>query len=319
MKPQKFSTNSISRRQFLAGSLAATALLATGCGSDTPSATITIPELHYPDSSVLVTPEQVPEDAGLRDLRILDCSSLPSYRRGHVPGARHIWWQDTIELHNPVYGMLVNQEGRARLASAAGIAPGMDIVCYDDVGGTQAARVAWTLRYMGVRSTRIMVGGARGWRSAGRNLTSDQPAGEPGTPIEDIFDESIVAHPGDIVARADEPGLVVLDTRTAEERKETWHGKLRTGMIPGSIWIPRDRLLDTRQIPVPAPELLSLLEAHRPVDEIAEIIVYGLHSTLASLPYFLLLALNRFHVRLYDGSWSQWGSNPDLPIAPLGG
>lgn len=316
MRTQKTSNNTISRRHLLLGSIAATAWLVTGCGSDTPDEAAAIPELGYPDDSILVTPDQVPEGA---DLRILDCSSLPSYRRGHLPGARHVWWQDTVELHNPVYGMLVNQEGRAALARQAGIEPGMEIICYDDIGGTHAARVAWTLRYMGIRSVRLLVGGTQGWLAAGRELTSDSTTGTSSSSIPDIFDESIATHPEDILARADEPGLVILDTRTTSERNETWHGKLRSGMIPGSIWIPRDRMLDDRQIPVSASELLNTLEEQRDIDEIGEVIVYGLHATLAALPYYLLLALDRFHVRLYDGSWSQWGSDPSLPIDGLEG
>lgn len=312
MKPQKSSINTISRRQLLLGSIAATAWLAAGCGSDNPEEPFTIPDLGYPDTSILVTPDQISDSA---NLRILDCSSLPSYRSGHLPGARHVWWQDTIELHNPVYGMLVNQEGRASLARRAGIEPGMEIICYDDTGGTHAARVAWTLRYMGIRSVRILVGGTRAWRAAGRELTGGSPTDSSGSSIPDIFDESIVAHPGDIVARGDEPGLVLLDTRTGSERNKTWHGKLRSGMIPGSIWIPRDRMMSDQQIPVTASELLSLLEEQRTPEEVGEVIVYGLHATLAALPYYLLLALDRFHVRLYDGSWSQWGSDHSLPVA----
>lgn len=315
MKTQITSKNTISRRQLLLGSVAVTAWLATGCGSDNREDVVAIPELGYPDDLILITADRIPEDAGLRDLRILDCSSLSSYRRGHLPGARHIWWQDTMELHNPVYGMLVNQDGRAELARRADIEPGMEIICYDETGGIHAARVAWTLRYMGIRSVRLLIGGTQAWRAAGRELTSASPSGEAGSTVEDIFDESIVAHPGDIIERANEPGLVLLDTRTKAERNETWHGKLRSGMIPGSVWIPRDQMLDEQQIPLPAADLLSLLGERRNPETIAEVIVYGLHATLAALPYYLLLALDRFHVRLYDGSWSQWGSDPNLPIS----
>ena len=251
-------------------------------------------------------------------LRILDCSDLPTYRRGHLPGARHLWWQDTIETFNPVYGMLINAEGRAGIARRAGLEPDSEVACYDDQGGTFAARIAWTLRYMGHANVRLLPAGARGWRAEGHTLTREESASS-GNGIADIFNESIIAHPQDILARLDEPNLVLLDTRTAAERSETWHGKLREGMLPDSTWLPRNRFIDEHNLPVQADVLLDRLADVVNLDTTAEFIVYGLHGTLAALPYHLLVALDRFQVRLYDGSWSQWGADESLPITPLNG
>lgn len=219
-------------------------------------------------------------------------------------------------MNNPVYGMLVNSGGRSAIAREACINPASEVVCYDDAGGIYAARVAWTLRYMGFRDTRIMPGGTRAWRADGHNLTLEEPDCS-GEGVPDIFDESIVAHPQDIIARMDEPHLVLLDTRTVAERQETWHGRLRHGSIPGSRWFSRDQFLDGRGIPLDADGLIDRLGALVDLSDTAEIIVYGLHGTLAALPYYQLLALDRFHVRLYDGSWSQWGSDEAFPVEPL--
>lgn len=308
----------MSRRRLLLASAAGLALSVTGCGREEAHTGPVIEDHGYPDDTVFITPVQLADVIDAPDTVVLDCSDLPTYRRGHLPHARHVWWQDTIEIHNPVYGMLVNAEGRAELAQGAGIRPDSNVVCYDADGGIWAARVAWTLRYMGFRSTTLLLGGAAGWRAAGHTLTRRQPDSVAGG-ISDIFDESIVAHPQDILARLDEPGLVILDTRTADECSETWNGRLREGQIPGSVWIPRDRWLDEHDIPLHAGDLQALLSTVLTPENTAEIIVYGLHGTLACLPYYMLLALDRYHVRLYDGSWSQWGADPALPVDPLQG
>lgn len=310
----------ISRRSLLVGGIAASVLLAAGCRNSRPDIDLSRLELGYPDDTIFTTPHQLVERIEDPALRILDCSELPSYRSGHIPGATHVWWQDTIELHNPVYGMLVNADGRAELTRNAGITPVSEVVCYDDHGGTYAARIAWVLRYMGFHTVRLLAGGTAGWRAAGFDLTRDEPD-VPDGGIPDIFDESIVAHPQDILGRLDEPGLVILDTRTAGERDETWNGQLREGIIPGSVWLPRDQFSQARQpqVPLPAAALAAHLDAAFDLDATAEVIVYGLHGTLAALPYYQLLALARFHVRLYDGSWAQWGADPALPIEPQPG
>lgn len=290
-----------------------------GCGvRDGTGAVQAAPDLDlgYPAGDLLVDAGWLASRIDNPALRLLDCSPLPVYRAGHLPGAQHVWWQDTIELYNPVYGMLVNPEGRAELARRAGIGPESEVVCYDDTGGVYAARVLWMLRYMGFQSGRLLSGGSAGWQAAGHDLTRAEPDVSPGG-IEDIFDESIVAQPQDILARIDEPGLLILDTRTSEERHETWNNHLRLGAIPGSAWLPRDRFLQNQTAPQPAAELLARLEPSAALDTVAEIIVYGLHGALASLPYHLLLALDRFQVRLYDGSWAQWGADESLPVAPL--
>jgi thiosulfate/3-mercaptopyruvate sulfurtransferase len=304
----------LSRRTLILGSAAGLALSVSGCGSDEPEEPVSHPD--YPNDTIFASPAWVAGRLQSGNLRILDCSDLSTYRRGHLPAARHVWWQDTIEIHNPVYGMLVNAGNRSAFARNACISPASEVVCYDDAGGTYAARVAWTLRYMGFRNTRIMPGGTRAWRAGGHDLTLQEPNCS-GEGVADIFDESIVAHPQDILARMDESHLVLLDTRTVSERQETWHGRLRHGSIPGSHWLSRDEFLDDRSIPLDANRLVDRLGGLVDLAGTAEVIVYGLHGTLAALPYYQLLALDRFHVRLYDGSWSQWGADEAFPVEPL--
>ena len=102
---------------------------------------------------------------------------------------------------------------------------------------------------------------------------------------------------------------MILDTRTEGERNETWHGALRTGQIPGSAWLPRTRFLAEGDVSwvISAEQMRDALAgAGIDVAATAEIIVYGLHATLACLPYVALKSLDDFHVRLYDGSWAEW-------------
>lgn len=302
-------------------------LLAAGCGIDaggvaTPAPAATSATNAYPVPDLLVDASWLRARLDDPSLRLVDCASLSDYRRGHIPGARHIWWQDTIEVNNPVYGMLVGRAGRDPLLRAAGVAPETTVVVYDRSGGTYAARLLWMLQVDGFRGARLLDGGLHAWRAAGGATTREEPApgagGLPATPNEEIL-----AHAHDIVARLGTPGLCILDTRTTDERKETWNGKLRHGSLPGSVWLPRDRFLATGPVPyLLAPNLLRarLRQAGAPADiGGSEFIVYGLHGTLAALPWLALTALGAGKARVYDGSWSEWGADPTLPIDPLPG
>jgi len=183
----------------------------------------------YGGANLLVGPERLRERLGDPALRLFDLSDLPGYRDGHLPGARHFWWQDLIELHNPIYGMLLGPDGRQELMRDTGIRPDSTVVSYDRAGGVYAARLIWVLRYMGFTDAHLLVGGPQGWQASGGELTNaEAPSPSPGG-IGDVRDEAININAADLLNRLDEPGLAILDTRTRAELDETWHDQLRVG------------------------------------------------------------------------------------------
>jgi thiosulfate/3-mercaptopyruvate sulfurtransferase len=311
----------ISRRVLLAGALGA---LVAGCGDEQPDEAATLVATSaassFSSSDLLVDAGWLAAHIHDADLRLIDGSSLTDYRNGHTPSARHVWWQDTVELNNPVYGMIVGRAGRDQILRDAGVGEGTTVVAYDRDGGTYAARLIWMLQGDGFTGGRLLDGGLQAWVAAGGALTLDEPpAGE--SSITPGSNEEILAHAHDIADRVGESGLVILDTRSASERQETWNGKLRRGMVPGSAWLPRERFVAAGPVPylLGPDELLARLREAGISGELAttEFIVYGLHGTLASLPWLALSALGARHVRVYDGSWSEWGADASLPIVPL--
>jgi thiosulfate/3-mercaptopyruvate sulfurtransferase len=300
------------------------ALLA-GCGDDEnmgvrPTPVATSAAGVFPGAGMLVDVAWLRARIDDPSLRLIDCSSLPAYRNGHLPGARHVWWQDTIETNNPVYGMQVGPVGREPILRQAGISPGTTVLAYDRDGGVYAARLLWMLRASGALTGQLLDGGLQAWEAAGGSLTlAEPPAGQGDLSV--VPNEEVLAHGHDIADRLGQPGLVILDTRTQAERQETWNDKLRVGAIPGSVWLPRPAFLSEGPVPyLLTPDLLRarLAEAGVAGDpRQLEFVVYGLHGTLAALPWFALTALGVEQARVYDGSWSEWGADLSLPIEPL--
>ncbi|HUG15460.1 MAG TPA: rhodanese-like domain-containing protein [Thermomicrobiales bacterium] len=310
----------LSRRALLgiaASGLAARALGLSGCGSDDQPPVGMPATASYLSDDLLVDAAWLAQRIDDPATRVIDSSPASVYRDGHIPGASHLWWQDTIEVNNPTYGMLTGVETRRRLMHEAGIDEGATVIVYDDDGGTFAARALWMLHAMSFAGTRLLDGGSQAWTRAGHELTRESVSRQSGA-LEGAHTEDVYAHAHDIEGWIGRDDLAILDTRTRQERVETWHDRLRTGRIPGSAWLPRDRFHAESGSPYLASrsDLIERLAMAGVAPGVPEVVVYGLHSTLAALPYVALRALGTPRVRVYDGAWAEWGAG-ERSIEPL--
>jgi thiosulfate/3-mercaptopyruvate sulfurtransferase len=302
----------LSRRALLLAGLG----LAAGCARTlpdparpaAPAGYTPVAAKGYPAGGVLVDAAWVAARLGDPALRLVDLSPWRRYLAGHLPGAVHCWWQDTIEPHNEVYGMLVGPPRRAELLGALGIDRQTAVVAYDDEGGRWAARLVWLLEFTGHERAHLLDGGVQAWLAAGRPLTPAVPTPPPARYVEAIRPELIVE--AEAVARLAARGAVV-DGRTDAELAETWGGRLRAGQVPGAHRLPwTDNLTGPAGSFLPA---ATLRARYAPVLASGEpVAVYGLFGAGAALPYVALRALGA-PAALYDGSWAEWGAAPGTP------
>lgn len=280
----------------------------------------------------LVTAAWLREHATHRPLRIVDLrwSLTPPpgrerYESGHIPGAIFLDLDIDISAKRgagPGRHPIPSGEQLARSLSAIGIGDRHLVVAYDDAGGSVAARLWWLFRHFGHDgSAAVLDGGLQAWVGAGGSLTRDLTTFEPASwtahpaRTDDVVDADFVDR-----ARRDIDSLV-LDVRAAERyRGEVEPIDPRAGHIPGARSAPWGGNLSDDGGLLPAGQLrerFSLIgaAAGRPV-------VAYCGSGVTAAQSILAMQLAGIPGLLYEGSWSDWSSDPARPAAtghdPLG-
>ncbi|MGD9711178.1 MAG: sulfurtransferase, partial [Thermomicrobiales bacterium] len=180
-------------------------------------------------------------------LRLLDASSLREYRAEHLPGATHVFWEDTVDRNYPVFGAVVTQgfeqQQRLDVVSRFGVRQIDDIIVYDRRGGFRAARIVWFLRFLGFSKVALLDGGVAAWQAIEGPLDSgtiEPPHVTPSVSPQDGFYVVTEA----LRDRLESKSSQVLDIRNDEELTDTLGGQIPTGRIPGSIPFPWDQMID---------------------------------------------------------------------------
>jgi thiosulfate/3-mercaptopyruvate sulfurtransferase len=241
-----------------------------------------------------------------------------AYLQGHIRGA--VFLDLDADLSAPGGGR-GRRAGRhpwpppgqvALVLGAAGIGRGVHVVAYDDQAGATAARLWYLLRAHGHDDVAVLDGGLAKWTAEGRPLETAVPA-----PTATMFEPRV--RPGWVVTRDEmaglPPGALVLDARAGERyRGESEPVDLRAGHIPGARNAPYADNLTAGPLPVfrsPA----ELRERYAALGaEAAEPIVYC-GSGVTACHDLLALHVAGLRGALYAGSWSEWSSDPSLPLA----
>jgi thiosulfate/3-mercaptopyruvate sulfurtransferase len=261
-------------------------------------------------------------------IRVIEVSSLPSdetYRAGHIPGAVLWYWKDAL-WHETDREFPLPEEMARRLGSI-GVGPDTTVVLYGDP--VQFGVYAfWVLTMGGHPDVRMLDGGRKRWTADGRPLSQEVPSVTPVSYPAQVGDSSSRVGRDDVRAGLGRSDRLLLDVRTPEEYAGQWvgisadanHGAERAGRIPGAVHLYFREFLnedDTFKHSWDLRQLCSRvgipLRGDGAVDK--ETVAYCRLSHRASLAWFALrYLLGQEKVRIYDGSWTEWGSIVGFPV-----
>jgi len=257
------------------------------------------------------------------DVVIVDCrywmgqpdAGREAYEASHIPGAVY------LDLEHDLSGELEEHGGRhplpdpATLAhrfAQAGISNRSRVIAYDSQGGAMASRLWWLLRYLGHETVYVLDGGYPVWEAANFPVTAEQRITIPASFYAEV-QHGMLAHEYDVQDKLNIPGVVLIDSREAPRyRGEVEPLDKVAGHIPGAInrfW--KDATTEQGQFKGPD----ELKERFADLQDAEEIIVYCGSGVTACPNVLALQQAGFYNVRLYAGSWSDWISYEENPIA----
>ena len=277
------------------------------------------------DPKTLVSTEWLASHMRDPDLRILDASmympdsgrdARAEYDAGHIPGARFFDIDDVSDNRSDLPHMAPPIEKFMSRLRAMGVGDGHQVVVYDGAGLFSAARVWWLFKLMGQNDVAVLDGGLPKWVSEGRDL-EDLPPIVRDRHMTVRRQAHLVKDVTQVAAASKLGDYEIVDARSngrfRGDDPEPRPG-MRAGHIPGSKSVHYASLLNADQTMKTPDETRAVFEAAG-VDLSKPVITTCGSGVTAAILSLAMARLGKDDHSLYDGSWSEWGMFPTVPVA----
>ncbi len=256
---------------------------------------------------MLISADELKQLLNDPNLLLIDARTFREYSAGHIPGAVNLdifvyHWFDTSKA-----GIQAFNAQTIDLFSSVGVTNEKKVVFYDDVSGMLAARGVWELLYFSHPQVFMLDGGLTKWKNENLPIETKpnefKPAKFSGKVNEDLL-------AGFEYIKDNLNRLNIVDARTKEEYDGKVVRAAKKGHIPGSINVDWEKNITSDGILKNEKELSELYKFSKN----DEIITYCHGAYRAANTFVALKKIGFEKVRVYLGSWGEWGNKLELPV-----
>lgn len=244
-----------------------------------------------------------------KNLLVVDTRPFIEYSSGHIPGAINIdlfqfHWLDTSED-----GIAQFERQSRILLSSIGIKDNQRVVFYDQVSGMSSARGVWLLLYFSYKQVSLLDGGFERWQKEGyaietktNQFVHSDFIGKPNRKLLATF--------GEVMDSLEEKDVVLIDARTKEEFAGIHVRAARAGHIPSAINVDWRENIKNGSFK----NVVRLSKLYSKIPPTSKITTYCQGGYRAANTFIALKILGYKDVKMYLGSWGEWGNKLDLPV-----
>ncbi len=243
------------------------------------------------------------------DLLLVDTRPFAEYSGGHIQGAVNIdlfqfHWIDTSKR-----GIRDFERQSRILFSNMGVKKNQQVVFYDNESGMSSARGVWLLFYFSHKKISLLDGGLDKWKKEGHPIeTKTNPFVK--TNYKGKPNPKVLATAAEIEKSIGKKGTALLDARTREEFEGIHVRAVRAGHIPSAINIDWEEniqggLFKTKK---------ELAKLYSKIPKDSKVVTYCQGGYRAAHTFVALNVLGYKNVKMYLGSWGEWGNKTELPV-----
>lgn len=295
---------------------------------------------HPPTKPLLIEAETAIAAINTGEARAVDASfCLPTapetaetkYQKARLPHALFFDIEAIADTDSPLPHTMPSAEVFAQHLQQLGITHDEWLILYDDTEFLSAARAWWMLRHFGHDKISVLNGGLRAWRAAGGTIETSTPP--PPTPTNTKADStnappaqtealvSLTAMQQIIATPPPDRRQQIVDARGSNRfnghAPEPREG-IASGHMPGALNCPIGEFLDADTGKLKPKKTLAAILVKCGVDMGKPVVTTCGSGITACGLAFVLAVVGKHDVRLYDGSWSEWGAaHQDRTLCPI--
>ncbi|AOM83777.1 sulfurtransferase [Salisediminibacterium beveridgei] len=265
----------------------------------------------YENGDLLVDTDWL-EDQG-EDVVVVDVRR-EGFESGHIPGAQLVEPGQLSDPDNPVDGVLPPEEGFQELMQSIGVSEDTTVVAYDDGDSLWASRLFYALELYGHEDVRILNGGFTAWLSDEKAISTEPAEAEEGNFTAELNPE-LQSSQEDVEANRDNESAMFLDARSEGEFSGEDVRAERGGHIPGASHLEwSDAVADDGVPYFKDADALEEQFAAAGADRDKTVIPYCQTNVRGAHSYFSLRLLGFDDIKPYEGSWAEYGNDPEADI-----